>query len=66
MTTYSVYEDFTNLLGGKEHKKIGTVEAKSLKSAVNKAKKQFKCDEWGRRYSEGRRVISGIDGTERF
>ena len=43
MTTYSVYEDFTNLLGGKEHKRIGTVEAKSLKSAVNKAKKQFKC-----------------------
>lgn len=66
MTIYQVYEDFTNLMGKKEHKRIGTVEAKTLKSAVNKAKKQFRRDEWGRSYSEGRRVVYGIDGNERF
>lgn len=66
MKTYDVYEDFTDLLGNRTIKRIGSVEARSLTSAVNKAKRQFKCDEWRRRYSEGRRRVSGIDGTKKF
>ena len=66
MTTYNVYEDYTDLLGGKWHKRIGCVEARTIKSAVNKAKKEFKRDEFGRPYSEGRRVISGMDKDFRF
>lgn len=66
MTTYDVYEDFINLIGERNKKRIGSVEARNLASAVNKAKKQFKCDEWGRKYSEGRRCVSGIDGIKKF
>lgn len=66
MKIYDVYEDFINILGERYKKRIGSVEAKNITSAINKAKKQFKCDEWGRKYWDGRRCVSGVDGMKKF
>lgn len=66
MKTYDVYEDFNDILGNRYIKRIGSVEARNLASAVNKAKRQFRYDEWGFKYGYERRRVSGIDGIKKF